>query len=229
MITFDLQQNLPTPNLNHNDIFYLRQLWTYNFGIHDCVNGKGFMFMWHEAMAKRGASEISSCLYTFFQRFRTGARSLVSYSDSCGGQNKNLTILGLLSDLHLANMYQSIDYLYLERGHTYLENDRDFGTIEKRKQTAEVYIPSQWYQVLREASINRPFEVIEMQQKDFLDFKGILAKRYVLRNKDKDGKHFLLREMHWLNFGWAAEKDLEGNKVMIHHPYEVWMRKTFSS
>ena len=29
--------------------------------------------------------------------------------------------------------------------------------------------------------------------------------------------------------GWAAEKDSEGNKVMIHHPYEVWMRKTFSS
>ena len=41
MITFDLQQNLPTPNLNHNDIFYLRQLWTYNFGIHDCVIEQG--------------------------------------------------------------------------------------------------------------------------------------------------------------------------------------------
>ena len=62
MITFDLQQNLPTPNLNHNDIFYLRQLWTYNFGIHDCVTEQGYMFMWHEALAKRGASEISSCL-----------------------------------------------------------------------------------------------------------------------------------------------------------------------
>lgn len=115
MITFDLQQNLPTPNLNHNGIFYLRQLWTYNFGIHDYVTEKGFMFKWHEAMAKRGASEISSCLYSFFQPFRIGARSLVSYSDSCGGLNKNLTILGLLSDLHLANTYQSIDHLYLEK------------------------------------------------------------------------------------------------------------------
>lgn len=229
MITFDLQQNLPTPNLNHNDIFYLRQLWTYNFGIHDCVTEQGYMFMWHEALAKRGASEISSCLNTFFNRFRTGARSLVSYSDSCGGQNKNLTILGMLSDLHLANVYQSIDHIYLERGHTYLENDRDFGIIEKRKQSAEVYIPSQWYQVVREASLKKPFQVVEMQQEDFLDFKGAVAQRYALQNKDRDGNRVLLREIHWLNFGWGAEMDREGRKIMVHHPYEVWMRRSFSS
>jgi len=88
----------------------------------------------------------------------------VSYSDSCGGQNKNLTILGMLSDLHLANVYQSVDHIYLERGHTYLKNDRDFGIIEKRKQTAEVYIPSQWYQVVREASLKKPFQVEEMHR-----------------------------------------------------------------
>lgn len=52
MITFDLQQNLPTPNLKHNDMFNLRQLWTYNFSVHDCVSGQGYMFMWHEAMAR---------------------------------------------------------------------------------------------------------------------------------------------------------------------------------
>lgn len=78
MITFDLQQNLPTPNLNHNDIFYLRQLWTYNFGIHDCFKEQGYMFTWHEAMAKHGASKISSCLNTFFNHFCMGAHSLVS-------------------------------------------------------------------------------------------------------------------------------------------------------
>ena len=41
MISFDFQQNLPTPHLHHNDVFYARQLWTYNFGIHDCVTEKG--------------------------------------------------------------------------------------------------------------------------------------------------------------------------------------------
>ena len=43
MISFNFQQNLPTPNLHHNDVFYACQLWTYmyNFGIHDCVADKG--------------------------------------------------------------------------------------------------------------------------------------------------------------------------------------------
>ena len=71
MISFDFQQNLSTPNLHHNDVFYAGQLWTYNFGIHDCVAGKGFM--WDETVAKRRSLEVASCL-----KHRIGARSLVS-------------------------------------------------------------------------------------------------------------------------------------------------------
>lgn len=229
MITFDLQQNLPTPNLKHNDMFYLRQLWTYNFGVHDCVSGQGYMFMWHEAMAKRGASEIASCLMTFFQRFRTGARSLVSYSDGCGGQNKNLTIIGLFSELHFAGVYEVIDHLYLERGHTYLDNDRDFGIIEKRRASAEVYVPRDWYEVVKEAGVAKPFQVVQMEQEDFLDYKASISNRYALKNKDLAGQKVLLRDVHWLNFGWGPEKTPEGSIKMVHHPNEVWIRKTFSA
>ena len=85
MISFDFQQNLPTSNLKHNDVFYARLLWTYNFGIHDCVEEKGYMHMWDETLPKRGSSEVASCLQHFFQNFCTGAKSLVSFSDGCGG------------------------------------------------------------------------------------------------------------------------------------------------
>jgi len=77
MITFDFQQNLPTPHLHHNDIFYLRQLWTYNFGIHDCINEQGYMFLWSETTAKRGSSEVASCPHKFFTEFKSGARLVV--------------------------------------------------------------------------------------------------------------------------------------------------------
>lgn len=62
VITFDFQQNLETPSLRHNDMFYLWQLWTYNFGIHDCVQGRGYMHVWSETTAKRGSAEVVSCL-----------------------------------------------------------------------------------------------------------------------------------------------------------------------
>ncbi|KAK6183330.1 hypothetical protein SNE40_010832 [Patella caerulea] len=37
-IAFDFQQTLPTPHINTRVTFYSRQLWTYNFGIHDAKN-----------------------------------------------------------------------------------------------------------------------------------------------------------------------------------------------
>ena len=39
-IIFDLQKTMPTPHLQTNKVFYMRQLWTYNLGIHDAVSGK---------------------------------------------------------------------------------------------------------------------------------------------------------------------------------------------
>ena len=54
MVTFDFEQNLPTPNLHHNDMFYAPQLWVYNFGIHDCVSDQGHMLMWGETCGKTG-------------------------------------------------------------------------------------------------------------------------------------------------------------------------------
>ena len=46
MVSFDFMQNLPTPNLTHNDVLkYKRQLWIYVFGIHDVVVDRGYMYM----------------------------------------------------------------------------------------------------------------------------------------------------------------------------------------
>ncbi|KAL9977050.1 hypothetical protein ACROYT_G014413 [Oculina patagonica] len=58
MITFDCEQNLPTPNLHHSDVFYAIQLWVYNFGIHDCLANQGDMMMWAENVAKRASSAV---------------------------------------------------------------------------------------------------------------------------------------------------------------------------
>ena len=76
MITYDFQQNLETSTLRHNDVFYARQLWTYNynFGIHDCVANEGIMNIWPETIAKRGSAEVASYLETYLKENGTGAR-----------------------------------------------------------------------------------------------------------------------------------------------------------
>ena len=55
MLTFDLEKSLPTPVLSTGVVYYKRQLWTYNRGIHDCLTGKGCMHMWNEGVASRGS------------------------------------------------------------------------------------------------------------------------------------------------------------------------------
>ena len=55
ILTFDLMQNLPVPTLTHGSMFYSRQLWVYNFGIHNATTGRATMCMWNESVASRGA------------------------------------------------------------------------------------------------------------------------------------------------------------------------------
>lgn len=85
-ITIELQQTIPTPKLTCGPAFYLRKLWTYNVGMHDCSKNQGYMFMWDESTAKRGGSEeISSCLLKYIACMNIKSERLAIFSDNCGG------------------------------------------------------------------------------------------------------------------------------------------------
>lgn len=47
-IVFDLHKTLPTPHLNTNKFYYMRQLWTYNLAIHVTTSDHAYMHMWDE-------------------------------------------------------------------------------------------------------------------------------------------------------------------------------------
>lgn len=97
--------------------------------------------------------------------------------------------------------YEIINHKFLVKGHTFLENDRDFSLIEKRKRTAEVLRPGDWTQVVREANLKKPFIAMEVEQCDMKDWKGHLAKRYKMGKKYQDRSQVCIREMQWMNFG----------------------------
>ena len=76
MVTFDFQQNLPTPNLFNSTTFYLRLMWVYNnyYGVHDCNRDQGHMLMFPENIAKWDTNAVCSCLEIYFTENRSGAR-----------------------------------------------------------------------------------------------------------------------------------------------------------
>ena len=113
LLTFDLMQNLPVPTLTHSSMFYQRQLWEYNFGIHDCVSGRATMCTWDESTAARGADEICSCLYQYISRLPSEVTRLICFSDSCFGQNKNFLMICFWNWLILQGHLKRVDHKYL--------------------------------------------------------------------------------------------------------------------
>ena len=111
-ITVDLQKTLPTPKINTCLQYYKRKLWTYNLCIHDVKTGHASMYLWDESIAKRGSVEIASCMLHYIENeIKPEVTKLVVFSDNCGGQNKNWTLMCMyLRQIH-ANRFTRVEHI----------------------------------------------------------------------------------------------------------------------
>ncbi|CAH0560475.1 unnamed protein product [Brassicogethes aeneus] len=203
--TFDLQQVLPTPKLSSGNMFYKRQLNTYNLTVHNCTDGSSFHFMWNETVAKRGANEISSCLYSFLNNLPPHVSHVILYSDTCGGQNKNSIVISMMTYLMRDHpSLKVLEHKFLIPGHTHMECDCDHALIERKAKSSEIKIqhPRDWYQLVRTAGKKNKFNVIIMEQKHFFDFAFLTSKKAPLQKKKNDdiGNKFDYRKLRWLKF-----------------------------
>ena len=122
-ITFDLQAVLYTPHAKEGPIYYKRKLAVYNFTVYDVLKN-GHCFLWDETEGKRGAIEIASALLPFFETLPDNVTHVSTFSDTCGGQNRNrfivASMLYAVQKLHIS----MVDMIkYMESGHSYLEAD----------------------------------------------------------------------------------------------------------
>ena len=90
------------------------------------------MHMWGENIAPSGSQEVSSYILAYLTENPTTATRLITYSNSCGGQNRNMNMVCFWmyivasSEFHFTVIHHKI----MLSGHSYLPNDRDFGGIE---------------------------------------------------------------------------------------------------
>lgn len=66
-ITIDMQQTMPLPKVTTSNALYLRQMWFYNFGIHDVIKSleNACFCTWTEDIANRGSFETCSSLLQY--------------------------------------------------------------------------------------------------------------------------------------------------------------------
>lgn len=215
VITFDLQQALPTPKLATGPVFYKRKLWCYNLSVHCCSSKQGYFFMWDEATAGRGADEITSCLQVFFEENDIRGKKLIAISDNCGGQNKNWTVVGFWMRLLAEGRFDEIIHIFPQVGHTMLPSDRDFAIVENyvRSHCQMVYSPDEWEEVLKKSQKKTPFKVCRMTQEKFLRFSDLRGSFYQPLKTNK-GEKVCFRSIVKMRF--TVEKECE---MMISRSY----------
>lgn len=159
----DLQKALPCPYITIWEVYYLRQCYCYNCGIHIDNDNSACMCMWGENVAGRGASEKASCILWYFENHSYDAiDELIVWTDSCAGQNKNKYVVALWFLLHALRYFSVFRQKFPEVGHSLCSYDRDFGLIEKaaRRTENKLIVPSDQMELAKNVRANPyPFEV----------------------------------------------------------------------
>lgn len=135
-LTFDFEQNFPLTHIPSGDVYYKRQLWSYNFCIFSGKTGKSYHFMYDESIAKKRKNDVISYINYFLKNLISpNVKEIYLFSDNCSGQNKNNALFQYIYTVVKSNLYgiKQIIHMYPEPGHSFLPNDRCFGRIEKKE------------------------------------------------------------------------------------------------
>lgn len=185
---FDLQKVLPLPKSEVSVFFYKSKLSFYNLSCFDLVEQKGTCHLWHEGVAKRGANEISSCILQYVgEAAAKGYKTVLSFSDSCGGQNKNRFFFAMM--LFASAKYNIVfQHIFLEPGHTQNENDSIHARIESEAKLRELFDIDEWIELIESAKQEEPmYEVKLLKRTDIFDFHK-LVDEHQQWSKDTEGK-----------------------------------------
>ncbi|CAH1992646.1 unnamed protein product [Acanthoscelides obtectus] len=133
-ISFDLQAILPIPFAGDSQVYYKSHLNVYNLTIYDCSNKDGICYVWDETHGSKGSSEIGTCLYKYLQSLPQTVEHVATFSDTCGGQNRNKFVsAAMLYSVNKLTNLKTIDLKFMESGHSYLEADSMHATIERAR------------------------------------------------------------------------------------------------
>ncbi|XP_069687193.1 uncharacterized protein [Periplaneta americana] len=172
-ICFDYMQNLPLPNIPVQEMFYYRQLWVINFNIHNLKDHTAHFYSYHEGTGHKSPNEVCSLFLNYIENYvPSSVKEFYLFSDNCGGQNKNHTVIRLLLALTQMGRFNKIIHYFPRRGHSFLPCDRDFGVVKRKlRKTDRVYVPEQYNTLIHQENTNNRFSVESVTTDDILNFK----------------------------------------------------------
>lgn len=189
-IVFDYMQNLPLPQTPVQEMFHLRKTWHFVFCIHSLGDGKSKFYTYHEGTAKKGPDEVCSFVLHYIDTFVPKTVStLYVLSDACGGQNRNHTLIRLMSTLTIMKRFKTIKQYFPIRGPCFLPCDRNFATVKREiRKKDRVYLPQEYDIMIAEAKKkDDPYFVYSVQTKEIINFKTWWPQYYKKTTKAVNG------------------------------------------
>lgn len=112
------------------------------------------IYLYHEGIAKKSPNEVCSFVWHYLQNnIPKTAKKLYVFSDGCGGQNRNHTVVRFLHSLVSEGQYEKIYQYFPVRGHSFLPCDSTFGVIKRfLKRYDRVYTPEQYGEYIEKSS-----------------------------------------------------------------------------
>ena len=128
--------------------------------------------MGDETEGNKRSSEIGTCLYQHIKSLPATTTSVILYSDTCSGQNRNKIVAAALRFAvdSIPNI-KSTDQKFLESGYTHMECDSMHSAIERAKKFTTINIPEEWNLVMQLARKSKPYTVIPLTHESILDSK----------------------------------------------------------
>jgi len=105
IISFDCQKKPTVAPCSDQAAYYSRQLYKYNLTIeigHSkfvYTKDNVFIYLWDQTEHAKRSNEISSAVYHCLSNLviPTSVKTVRLVADGCGGQNKNSTVIGMVS------------------------------------------------------------------------------------------------------------------------------------
>lgn len=174
-LTLDMQAVKLAPFLRCTSIYFKKKLCVHNYTLFDLRSKDVYCFLWDETQASLDATNIASILYKFLDTYieeHPKLEKIILISDGCGYQNRNTVLSNALLHLAITRKVMIVQN-YLEKGHTQMEVDSAHSLIERKLKNKDIYLPTDYIHICREARPTKPFVVKYLKFDDFLDLTSL--------------------------------------------------------
>nr|CAI5826453.1 unnamed protein product [Callosobruchus analis] len=179
VLCFDLQNVLTCPKAEVSKFFYKSKLSVYSLTAHLSLSKQVYCAVWAEHLIGRTGNDIASALYRILNQVvedHPSLTELILWCDSCVPQNRNSIISFAITRLLWEGQtnLKTITIKYSVPGHSCVQDiDATHSTIERVLDKTEYYSPLSLIRILLKVNIHRPYKIIQMQLKDFMNFQTV--------------------------------------------------------